>query len=457
MNNHTPLEKKDLVSYLEDGCKPVSQWRIGLEHEKFGFIIDEDTLKPMPYEGPYGINMLLKSLAQEPYAQAIYDQENIVGISYSDDARSITLEPAGQLELSGAPLKSVTQVHQEITRHVKDLQKLQDGQRNFGFTPMGYNPKWSLHDIPLMPKSRYNIMRKYMKSVGTRGLQMMHMTSTVQVNLDYNSEQDMRSKMYVSTILQPIASALFANSPIEMGKISNYLSLRQWCWLDVDPHRSGLLTMAMDKSISFEKYTDFILKVPMYFIYRDGVYHDVAGQSFSTYLQKGFPHLKNINPILQDWKDHLTTAFPEVRLKQFIEMRGADSTDKDMLCALPALWVGGLYNSSALSDLTDLADTIKPSDLVAARQDIVTHALQAKIGKRTVQDIAKEMLSIASRGLEEQMPDDLTQGHNYLEPLLDIADTGITRSQRLIDEFKALNYDVDALLHAHDLLQNNDY
>ncbi|MDE2352990.1 MAG: glutamate--cysteine ligase, partial [Alphaproteobacteria bacterium] len=344
-----PIESRDdLVRYLEAGSKPKSEWRIGTEHEKF--VYDLKDRRPVAYEGRPGIRALLEGMQRFGW-EPVLEGENIIGLTQNGGA--ISLEPGGQFELSGAPLKSVHQTCAEVNTHQQQVREVA-AEIGAGACGIGFAPTWSLDDVPQMPKGRYGIMRRYMPKVGGYGLEMMFRTCTVQVNLDFSSEADMVKKFRVSLALQPIATALFANSPFREGKPNGFLSYRSHIWTDVDNARAGMLPWVFEDGMSFERYVDYALEVPMYFVYRDGQYIDVSGRCFRDFLDRKIPEVKDIAPQMSDWADHLTTIFPEVRLKRFLEMRGADGGSWRRICGLPALWVGLLYDDAALDAAWDM-------------------------------------------------------------------------------------------------------
>ncbi|MEE7559723.1 glutamate--cysteine ligase, partial [Xanthomonas sp. Kuri4-2] len=339
----TPItERAQLVEVLASGEKPQAQWRIGTEHEKFGFRLDD--LRAPTFEGERGIEALLQGLTRFGWAPV---EENGRTIALLRDAASVTLEPAGQLELSGAPLEDIHQTCVETGTHLDEVAQVA-GELKLGFLGMGFQPKWRRDEMPWMPKGRYRIMRDYMPRVGSLGLDMMTRTCTVQVNLDYASEADMVKKFRVSLALQPIATALFADSPFTEGAPNGFQSYRSHIWTDTDADRTGMLDFVFEDGFGYERYVDYLLDVPMYFSYRDGVYVDAAGHSFRDFMQGRLAVLPGALPTLRDWSDHMTTAFPEVRLKKYLEMRGADAGPWNRLCALPAFWVGLLYDATAL-------------------------------------------------------------------------------------------------------------
>ncbi len=429
----------ELAAYLASGAKPKEQWRIGTEHEKFVFC--QTSLKPVPYEGEAGIRAILEKLGQETGWSIIAEHDLPIGLK-GDDA-SVSLEPGGQFELSGAPLKDLHQTCDEVHRHLAAVKKVCDPM-GVAFLGMGFAPTWTLDEVPRMPKPRYGIMRRYMPTKGTLGLDMMHRTCTVQVNLDFSSEADMAAKFRTSLALQPIATALFANSSLVEGKDSGFASYRAHIWTDTDPDRTGLLDFVFEDGFGFQRYTDYMLDVPMYFVRRNGAYLDASGQSFRDFLKGELPALPGEKPMMSDWEDHLSTAFPEVRLKQFLEMRGADSGPWARICALPAFWVGLLYDDQALGEAWDVAKGWTTQMRTELRDDAARLGLKATIGGRTVQDIALEILEISREGLSRRaragkVDKDET---GYLEPLVAIAKSGVTMGEYTVQMFEG-EYDRD--------------
>ena len=430
----TPIgDRHDLVDYLAKGEKPREMWRIGTEHEKFGFYTDD--LTPPPFEGPRpGIRAILEGLASR-YGWDIA-REGDTPVALTKGLANITLEPAGQLELSGAPLESIHQTCDEVSEHLKDVRSVAE-ELGIGFLGMGYQPKWRRDQMPWMPKGRYKIMREYMPKVGSLGLDMMTRTCTVQVNLDYATEADMVKKFRVALALQPIATALFANSPFTEGKPNGFKSMRSHVWTDTDPQRTGMLDFVFDDSFGYERYVDYILDVPMYFSYRDGRYVDLSGQDFKRFMRGELPALPGVKANMKDWADHLTTAFPEVRLKQYLEMRGADAAPWNQLCALPAYWVGLLYDDVALDAAWDLVKDFSKKERDALRAGVPKEALALPFRNHTVRELALESLKIADHGLKRRNK----QGNRgvdesgYLEPLLEIALSGKTQADVKLEKF----------------------
>ncbi|MBV9859811.1 MAG: glutamate--cysteine ligase [Alphaproteobacteria bacterium] len=425
-------DKRQLVAYHEAGCKPPSAWRIGTEHEKFVF--RRSDLRRVPYEGPDGIGALLRGMTRFGWKPV---PENGNPIALVDDNRcSITLEPGGQFELSGAPLETLHQTCAEVHEHLRQVREVCD-ELGLGMIGLGFDPKSRREDVSWMPKGRYRIMRDYMPKKGRLGLDMMLRTCTVQTNLDYESEPDMVRKFRVSLALQPVAVALFANSPFVEGKPSGYLSYRSRVWTDTDPDRCGTLPFVFEPGFGFERYVDYMLDVPMYFVYRDGRYIDASGQSFRDFLAGRLPALPGEIPRLSDWTDHLTTAFPEVRLKSFLEMRGADGGPWRRLCALPALWVGLLYDGAALDAAEDLVADWTEAERESMRAEVPRLGLETPLRSRTLRDVALEVLDMSREGLHrrgrrDQAGEDET---HFLDPLFAIAGSGRTPAEELLEDF----------------------
>src|SRR5271156_1672166 len=426
-------DRRQLIEYHEGGNKPPAAWRVGTEHEKFVF--RRSDLRRAPYEGPDGIGALLNGLLRFGW-EPVVEAGNIIALE--NDARcSITLEPGGQFELSGAPLETIHQTCDEVHEHLRQVKEVCD-ELGLGMLGLGFDPKSRREDVGWMPKGRYRIMRDYMPKKGGHGLDMMLRTCTVQANLDYQSEADMVKKFRMSVALQPVASALFANSPFTEGKPNGFQSYRSHIWTDTDPDRCGTLPFVFEDGFGFERYVDYMLDVPMYFVYRDGKYIDASGQSFRDFIAGRLPALTNDVPRIGDWADHLTTAFPEVRLKTFLEMRGADGGPWRRLCALPALWVGLLYDSAALDAAYDLTADWTAEEREAMRRDVPRLGLATPLRTRTLRDIALEMLEISREGLHRRARrsgagEDET---HFLDPLFAIAGSGRTPAEELLEDFR---------------------
>lgn len=430
-----PIEHhSQLAEYLAEGCKPKSDWRIGTEHEKFGYC--KDSLKPLPYDGAKSIKGVLEGLRDQFGWTPVLEGDKIIGLS--KDGASVSLEPGGALELSGAPLESVHQTCDEVNVHLREVQSVADGA-GVRFIGLGAAPIWTHDEMPLMPKGRYKLMNDYMGTVGTHGTQMMRRTCTVQVNLDFGSEADMVQKMRVAIALQPVATALFANSPFFEGKLNGHKSWRSRVWRGLDNARTGMIPFVFEDGFGFERWVEYMLDVPMYFVYRDGKYIDALGQSFRDFMKGKLPALPGEMPTLSDWADHLTTCFPEARLKQFIEMRGADGGPWRRLCALPAYWVGLMYDQGSLDAAWDLVkdwdEETRQALLVASSED----GLQAKVGGISMLELARETIAISEAGLKARampgaggmIPDET----HFLNALKDSVESGKTPADELLDHY----------------------
>jgi glutamate--cysteine ligase len=442
--------RDELVAYLEEGCKPASEWRIGTEHEKFVFRIADHA--PVPYEGDRGIRVLLQSLRDRFGWDEVLEKGNIIALRRKDCPKggAISLEPGGQLELSGAPLETVHQTQEELRQHLVEVGEV-GKELGLGFLGLGFSPKWRLAETPVMPKERYRIMKRYMPQRGRLGLDMMFRTSTVQVNMDFASEADMVKKLRVGLALQSVATALFANSPFTDGKPNGYQSYRAEIWRDTDPDRTGLIPFAFEDGMGFERYVDYALDVPMYFVYRDESYVDVAGASFRDFLAGKLGALPGVLPTLDDWADHLTTLFPDVRLKRFLEMRGADAGNFSQLCALPALWVGLLYDSEALDQASALVADWNLSELQALRDQVPRLGLATPFHRRRLLDVAREVVTIALGGLRRRARLDRNgeDERKALEPLLEIVEAGRSPADRLLAKYRGpWRGDIDKIFDA---------
>ncbi|HEY3916977.1 MAG TPA: glutamate--cysteine ligase [Stellaceae bacterium] len=425
-------DKRQLVEYLAAGCKPRADWRIGTEHEKF--IFRRGDLRPVAYEGESGIRAILERLQRFGW-QPVLDGENIVGLS-EDGGGAISLEPGGQFELSGAPVETLHQTCAELHGHLKQMREVTE-ELGLGMLGLGFLPKWKREDCHWMPKRRYAVMRRYMPTKGRFGIDMMLRTCTVQVNLDFASEADMVLKSRVSLALQPIAVALFANSPFIEGKPSGFLSYRSQVWTDVDPDRCGTLPFVFEDGFGFERYVDWMLDVPMYFVYRDGNYIDVAGQSFRDFLVGKLPGLPGEVPTLSDWSDHLTTVFPEIRIKRYIEMRGADGGPWRNLCALPAFWTGLLYDGDVLHAAWDLVKDWSAEDREQLRGDVPRLGLDTRFRGDKLQQVALAVVELAKAGLKRRARQDGAgdDESQFLLPVIEAAQSGKTPADKLLDDY----------------------
>jgi glutamate--cysteine ligase len=427
-----PIESRaQLVEYLASGVRPREDWRIGTEHEKFGFRTDD--LKPPTFDGDRGIEALLRGLMRFGWEPV---DEHGRTIALVREGASVSLEPAGQLELSGAPLRTLHETCMEASSHLREVREVAQPMQ-LGFLGMGFQPKWRRDEMPWMPKGRYKIMREYMPKVGSLGLDMMTRTCTVQVNLDVASEADMVKKFRVALALQPVATALFADSPFTEGAPNGQLSYRSHIWSDTDAGRTGMLDFVFDDGFGYERYTDYLLDVPMYFVYRDGRYIDASGQSFRDYLDGRLPAYPGQRPTLKDWADHSTTAFPEVRLKKYLEMRGADSGPWNRICALPAFWVGLLYDDAALDAAWDLVKDFTRDERHALRDGVPKHAMGLPFRGGTVRDLAREALNISTHGLQRRayLNSRGADERVHIEPLLEIVETGKTPAEVKLELF----------------------
>ncbi|KQW82549.1 glutamate--cysteine ligase [Brevundimonas sp. Root1279] len=434
MADAAPLSREDLIGAMSKGEKPKDQWRIGAEHEKFGF--DKSTLRRPAYDGPNGIKAMLDGLTRFGW-KPVLEGDHVIALE-RDNAEgftaSISLEPGGQFELSGAPLKDIHDICTETGQHLMEVKQVAD-QLNLGFLGVGFDPQWRREDVPVMPKGRYDIMRAYMPKVGNLGLDMMLRTCTIQANLDFESEADMVAKFRTSLALQPIATALFACSPFTEGKPNGFLTARANVWTDTDPDRTGMLDFVFQDGFGYERYADYALDTPMYFVKRDGKYVDASGQSFRAFLDGKLPALPGDLPNKKDWMDHLTTLFPEVRLKSYLEMRGADGGPWSRICGLPALWAGVLYDAPSLAAAWDLVKDWEVEDHERLRRDVTRLGLKAEVAGRTVQDVAKDLVHIAREGLKNRarFSGGMVDERGYLSELEDIADSGMTPADRLLD------------------------
>ncbi|WP_417685609.1 glutamate--cysteine ligase [Roseibium sp.] len=397
----TPIETvADLAATLEAGCKPSEKFRIGTEHEKFGFNLDD--LSPIPYEGPKGVEAVLTGMEQLLGWERIEDRGKIIGLADPVGGGAISIEPGGQFELSGAPLENLHQTCRETNQHLDQVRQVADPLR-IGFLGTGMAPTWKREEVPVMPKSRYEIMTRYMPKVGSLGLDMMYRTSTIQVNLDFSSEADMAQKMRVGLALQPIATAIFANSPFTEGKPNGFKSFRAHIWTDTDADRTGDMPFAFEDGFGFESYVTWAIDVPMYFVKRGDTYHDVTDTTFRQFMNGALEgRVPDAKPTLGDWNNHLSTLFPDVRLKKYIEMRGADGGPWRRICALPALWVGLLYDQGVLDQAWQLVKDWSAEERAALRSGVPKTALQTPFRSGTVLDVAKEVLSLSQEGLRRR-------------------------------------------------------
>jgi len=431
-----PIERHEqLAEYMAEGCKPREDWRIGTEHEKFGYC--KDTLNPLPYAGERSIQAVLEGLRDSFGWSPVTEGGLLIGLE--KDGANVSLEPGGALELSGAPLETIHETCDEVNEHLREVKDIAD-KIGVRFIGLGAAPVWQHEEMPLMPKGRYKLMDAYMGKVGTMGRTMMRRTCTVQVNLDFGSEADMVQKMRVAIALQPVATALFANSPFFEGKINGHKSWRSRVWRDLDPDRTGMVPFVFEDGFGFEAWVQYALDVPMYFVYRDGVYIDALGQSFRDFLKGELPALPGEKPTLSDWADHLTTLFPEARVKKYIEMRGADGGPWRRLCALPAFWVGLMYDQTALDAAWDLARGWDAETREGLRVAASVDGLQAKVNGVDMHVLAREVVAISEAGLKARaypgagglVPDET----HFLSALKDSLDSGQVPADELLDRYK---------------------
>ncbi|MCF6233169.1 MAG: glutamate--cysteine ligase [Rhodobacteraceae bacterium] len=430
-----PIEHhSQLAEFMEQGSKPKDDWRIGTEHEKFGYC--KDTLKPLPYAGERSIEAVLEGLRDRHGWSPVSEGGKLIGLQ--KDKANVSLEPGGALELSGAPLETIHETCDEVNVHLREVKDVAD-EIGVGFIGLGAAPIWKHEDMPLMPKGRYALMDDYMGRVGTMGRVMMRRTCTVQVNLDFGSEADMVKKMRVALALQPVATALFANSPFFEGKVNGLKSWRSRVWRDLDPARTGMLPFVFEDGFGFEAWADYALDVPMYFVYRDGTYINALGQSFRDFLKGELPALPGEKPTLGDWADHLTTVFPEARVKQYIEMRGADGGPWRRLCALPAFWTGLMYDQGALDAAWDLVKNWDAETREAWRVEASVHGLQAKVAGRRMIDLASWVLDISRAGLKARARPGLggmvQDERHFLHALEDSVETGMAPADELLEKY----------------------
>jgi len=426
-NGGGPIEHFDeLAAYIASGEKPKADWRIGTEHEKFGFTTSD--LLPLPYEGAASIRAMLEGLQARFGWTPIFEQDKIIGLTR--DGANVSLEPGGQLELSGAPLETLHQTAAELDDHLREVAEIA-GPMGAGFAGIGAAPVWTHDQMPMMPKGRYRLMTDYMGRVGTLGTQMMYRTCTVQVNLDFGSEADMVQKMRVALSLQPVATALCAASPFLEGKPNGHKSWRSRIWRDLDAARTGMLPFMFEDGAGYARWVDYVLDVPMYFVYRDGQYINALGQSFRDFLKGQLPALPGEVPTLSDWADHMTTVFPEARVKKYIEMRGADAGSRDQMVALPALWVGLTYDQGALDAASDLVKGWSHETREGLRKAASVDGLQGEAGGVRLQELAGQVLEISAAGLA-------ARGHGeeiLLDPFRESVASGKVPADRLLEAF----------------------
>ncbi|HEY8577889.1 MAG TPA: glutamate--cysteine ligase [Devosia sp.] len=427
--------RADLIEVMARGAKPESEWRIGTEHEKHVF--HTNPLRPVTYEGPQGIRALLDGVQAETGWHPFFDGDNPIGLRNDEVAGGISLEPGGQFELSGAPMEDLHGTAAEMAEHMRVVRKVA-APLDIHFLGLGVTPLWSVEQIPAMPKSRYGIMKPYMEEVGTLGTSMMFRSCTVQANLDFSSEADMVKKLRVALALQPVATALFASSPFSEGRDSGYLSYRSHIWLNTDNARTGMLPFAFEEGFGFEQYADYALDVPMYFVIRGGKYVNVAGESFRAFLKGELPQLPGEKPTIKDWEDHLSTIFPEVRLKQFLEMRGADMGDEKSVTALSAFWTGLLYDAVSLEAAYELIEPWSAEEREHMRREVPRLGLMTPHDRSNLYDIAAQAVGIAEAGLVRRDRRN-AQGKDetiHLAPLEETIRLAKSPAERWLDKFR---------------------
>jgi glutamate--cysteine ligase len=433
VSDTTPLgARSELVEWIASGEKPRETWRLGTEHEKIPFHRADSS--PVPYEGGRGIRALLEGMQERTGWEPIIEGDHPIGLADEAGGGAISLEPGGQFELSGAPLRTLHETARETAQHLADAKAVGESL-GIGFLTLGMSPLWSRAETPVMPKARYRIMTDYMPKVGSLGLDMMYRTSTVQVNMDYASEADMVKKLRVSLALQPVATAIFANSPFTEGKPNGYLSMRSNIWLDTDKDRTGMMAFAFEDGFGYERYVDWALDVPMYFVKRDATYHDVAGASFRDLFAGRLAQLPGERATRSDWANHVSTLFPEVRLKRYLEMRGADVGNAEHIVALSAFWTGLLYDETSLDGAWELVKSWSAEDREQLRADVPKQALKARIAGRSVQDVARDALALSRAGLQrrgyrDDSGRDETRHLTYAE---EIVTSGRTQAERLLE------------------------
>lgn len=432
---HSPLieTRADLIVVMASGAKPKAEWRVGTEHEKHVFY--RDPIRPVAYEGANGVHALLDGIAARTGWHPFFDRGNPIGLRNLEAVGGISLEPGGQFELSGAPQVTIHEAAAELDAHLEDC-RVVGGALGIHFLGLGVTPLWSVAQIPAMPKSRYGIMTKYMGEVGTLGTSMMYRSATVQANLDFSDEADMVKKLRVSLALQPVVTALCANSPFIDGKPSGFLSFRSHIWLNTDKSRTGMLGFAFEPGMGFDRYVEHALDVPMYFVIRNGEYINTAGESFRAFLKGELPQLPGEKPHVKDWENHLSTLFPEVRLKQFLEMRGADMGDRDQVLALAALWTGLLYDDEALSAAADLVADWTDAERETLRNEVPRTALKTPFRGKTLLDVARTVTDLAEAGLKRRAY--LAGGKDetiYLSAFRQTLDLEKTPAERWLDKY----------------------
>lgn len=434
--DNRPIEsKQELVEWLEKGCKPKDNWRIGTEHEKFGFYLADNS--PVPFDGDRGIEQLLRGMQNKLGWEPILDEGRLIGLFEKDGNGAISLEPGGQFELSGAPLENLHDTCRESNEHLRMVKSVAQ-DLGIGFLGLGGSPLWTFAETPRMPKSRYAIMANYMPKVGSMGHDMMFRTCTIQVNLDFASERDMVRKLQVSLKLQSMASALFANSPFKEGKPNGLLSWRSEIWRDTDNQRGGYHPFMLGSDFGFERYVEWALNIPMYFVIRDGKYHDCTHITFKQFMDGALVgEIPDPEPNVGDWNNHLTTLFPDVRLKRYMEMRGADGGPWRRICALPAFWVGLLYSEQSLEAAEEYTADWDGQMVGVLRDAVPKEGLSAEIAGKQLLEHAKQIVGIAQDGLVERarLHKDGFDESVFLAPLHESLASGKTPAENMLTKY----------------------
>lgn len=436
------IEKnQELEAYFHDAGKPRERWRVGTEYEKVG--IDRHSGQAIPYFGRRGVEYILRELIErfrwEP------DEQDGHIIALSRDKAQITLEPGGQIELSGEPCESIHCTYAEFTQHIRELLEVTE-PLGIIFLGLGMQPVSRVEEIEWVPKQRYRIMGPYMLKVGKLGQRMMKQTATVQANIDFSDEKDAMAKFRTGMGLAPILISMFANSPICDGQLNGYRSFREHIWTDTDNNRSGLLKFAFAPDVGFAHYVEYALDVPMYFIVRKKNYIDMTGVTFRQFLQFGH---NGERATLEDWHDHLTTLFPETRIKRYIEIRSVDSQPPELMPALSALIKGAFYDGDCLQAAWDLVKGWSWDERMQVYLDSHQEALSARIRRYSLLDLAKELMEIAWEGLRRQnQVNDLGEDETiYLKPLKDLLDNGKCPADIVLEKWEGeLHHDIKKLI-----------
>lgn len=440
---------QQLTGWFSAAEKPRARFRVGTEHEKFGFLQtpspSDDARPPLPYDGPRGIESILNAIADDPVDAAAHgawtpatDNGRTIALFRGD--ASITLEPGGQFELSGAPFSSLHDTQREVDEHVALLQR-HCRPRGVGFVGLGFHPTATWDEMPLVPKGRYAVMARYMPTVGKRGLDMMKRTATVQANYDWLNERDMVASYQTALVVAPLVAALFANAPFVQGRPSGALSERQRVWSDTDPHRAGFPPAILADDFSYERYVQWALDVPMYFVRRDGLHHDVAGASFRAFMSEGLViDGQRVRATLRDFADHLTTVFPEVRLKRVLEVRSADVGPPSRLVALPAIYKGILYDDTARDRARALMEGVTSAELWSLRADVAVRGFAATFRGESILHRCRALVEEAHAGLARLAVKNAAGDDEsiYLRSLHDVVASGRTFAEHLLQRYETV-------------------